>query len=87
MTLAILLDFAADSPIVTAFFSIHSVIAKGRGQRAEGKRLTGQGFSIWRESSMEVAVGKNRNGATGICKALFNPSVGLFGNELSHKVC
>ncbi len=25
-------------------------IAKGRGQRAEGKRLTGLGFSIWRES-------------------------------------
>lgn len=29
---------------------------------------------------MEVAVAKNRNGPTGACKVLFNPSVGLFHN-------
>jgi replicative DNA helicase len=29
---------------------------------------------------MEVAVAKNRNGPTGVCKVLFNPSVGLFCN-------
>jgi replicative DNA helicase len=29
---------------------------------------------------MEVAVAKNRNGSTGVCKVLFNPSVGLFCN-------
>ena len=27
---------------------------------------------------MEVIVGKNRNGATGTCKVLFDPSVGAF---------
>lgn len=27
---------------------------------------------------MEVAVAKNRNGSTGVCKVLFNPSVGAF---------
>ena len=27
---------------------------------------------------MEVIVSKNRNGATGTCKVLFNPSVGTF---------
>jgi hypothetical protein len=32
-----------------AFFLIRTtlLIAKGRGQMAEGKKLTGQGFSIW----------------------------------------
>jgi replicative DNA helicase len=34
---------------------------------------------------MEVAVAKNRNGATGICKALFNPSVGLFGSLVTQE--
>lgn len=34
---------------------------------------------------MEVAVDKNRNGRTGVCKVLFNPSVGLFNNLVTHK--
>ncbi len=29
---------------------------------------------------MEIIVGKNRNGATGTCKVLFNPSVGTFND-------
>jgi replicative DNA helicase len=29
---------------------------------------------------MEIIVGKNRNGSTGTCKVLFNPSVGAFDN-------
>ena len=29
---------------------------------------------------MEIIVGKNRNGGTGTCKVLFNPSVGTFNN-------
>jgi replicative DNA helicase len=29
---------------------------------------------------MEIAVAKNRNGPTGVCKVLFNPSVGQFRN-------
>jgi len=32
---------------------------------------------------MEVAVAKNRNGPTGVCKVLFNPSVGLFRNQVT----
>ena len=32
---------------------------------------------------MEVIVGKNRNGATGTCKILFDPSVGAFYNHTS----
>jgi replicative DNA helicase len=35
---------------------------------------------------MEVAVDKNRNGATGVCKVLFNPSVGLFGSLVTQKL-
>ncbi len=30
-------------------------IAEGRGQKAEGKRLSSQGFSIWRESRVALA--------------------------------
>ena len=29
---------------------------------------------------MEIIVGKNRNGGTGTCKVMFNPSVGKFTN-------
>jgi replicative DNA helicase len=35
---------------------------------------------------MEVAVDKNRNGATGVCKVLFNPSVGLFGSLVTQEL-
>jgi replicative DNA helicase len=34
---------------------------------------------------MEVAVAKNRNGPTGVCKVLFNPSLGLFRNRVAQK--
>jgi replicative DNA helicase len=34
---------------------------------------------------MEVAVDKNRNGPTGVCKVLFNPSVGLFRNLVTQE--
>jgi len=34
---------------------------------------------------MEVAIGKNRNGPTGVCKVLFNPSVGLFRNVVTQE--
>ena len=30
---------------------------------------------------IEIIVGKNRNGATGTCKVVFNPSMGKFTNE------
>ena len=33
--------------------------------------------------AMEIIVSKNRNGATGICKILFNPSVGAFRDYTS----
>ncbi len=29
---------------------------------------------------MEIIVGKNRNGGTGTCKVIFNPSIGKFTN-------
>ena len=29
---------------------------------------------------MEIIVGKNRNGGTGTCKVVFNPSLGNFSN-------
>ena len=29
---------------------------------------------------MEISVAKNRNGTTGVCKVLFDPSVGKFRN-------
>ncbi len=32
---------------------------------------------------MEVIVGKNRNGATGTCKVLFDPSIGKFSDLVS----
>ena len=32
---------------------------------------------------MEIIVGKNRNGATGTCKVVFNPSIGKFSNLLN----
>ncbi len=35
---------------------------------------------------MEVIVGKNRNGATGTCKVLFDPSVGKFTNLITREV-
>jgi replicative DNA helicase len=35
---------------------------------------------------MEVAVSKNRNGLTGVCKVLFNPSVGLFHNLATQEI-
>ncbi|MGB5635508.1 MAG: DnaB-like helicase C-terminal domain-containing protein [Waterburya sp.] len=31
---------------------------------------------------MEIHVGKNRNGATGICKVKFEPTVGIFRDLL-----
>jgi replicative DNA helicase len=34
---------------------------------------------------MEVAVSKNRNGPTGVCKVLFNPSVGQFRNLVTQE--
>ncbi|MBW4545915.1 MAG: hypothetical protein KME25_15925 [Symplocastrum torsivum CPER-KK1] len=33
---------------------------------------------------MEVAVAKNRNSPTGVCKVLFNPSLGQFRNLIAH---
>ena len=30
---------------------------------------------------MEINVAKNRNGATGVCKVLFDPTIGRFRNE------
>jgi replicative DNA helicase len=35
---------------------------------------------------MEVAVDKNRNGPTGVCKVLFNPSVGQFRNLIMQEL-
>ncbi len=32
---------------------------------------------------MEIIVGKNRNGGTGTCKIVFNPSIGNFNNLLN----
>jgi len=34
---------------------------------------------------MEVAVAKNRNGPTGLCKVLFNPCVGQFRNQVTQE--
>jgi replicative DNA helicase len=34
---------------------------------------------------MEIAVAKNRNGPTGVCKILFNPSVGQFANQVTQE--
>ena len=35
-------------------------------------------FDTKDNGAMEIIVGKNRNGATGTCKVLFEPSVGAF---------
>jgi replicative DNA helicase len=35
---------------------------------------------------MEIAVAKNRNGPAGVCKVLFNPSVGLFSDFVSQEL-
>ncbi|MGL5835883.1 MAG: hypothetical protein ACRC1Z_22030 [Waterburya sp.] len=33
---------------------------------------------IWHRNSMEIIVGKNRNGSTGSCEVKFDPSIGRY---------
>jgi hypothetical protein len=39
-------------------------MVKGRGEKAERKRLAGQGFTIWRESRVTLATAISQNGQT-----------------------